>query len=149
MASQSDIQSLADNIVREFQPEKIILFGSHARGDARPDSDVDLISATGIEIVATVVPSSPRLSFHPRSKLLCEGIAQQAHWAYWLLSNYSFLDCISTRAGKESTSPITGCSLGNGRGFGARGQFNQDCSSSDHFLERLRLLVELGTPVVL
>jgi predicted nucleotidyltransferase len=43
MASQSDIQSLADNIVREFQPEKIILFGSHARGDAKPDSDVDLL----------------------------------------------------------------------------------------------------------
>jgi predicted nucleotidyltransferase len=43
MASQSDIRSLADNIVREFQPEKIILFGSHARGDAKPDSDVDLL----------------------------------------------------------------------------------------------------------
>jgi predicted nucleotidyltransferase len=43
MASQSEIQNLADNIVCEFQPEKIILFGSHARGDARPDSDVDLL----------------------------------------------------------------------------------------------------------
>jgi predicted nucleotidyltransferase len=43
MASQSEIQSLADNIVCEFQPEKIILFGSHARGDAKPDSDVDLL----------------------------------------------------------------------------------------------------------
>ena len=43
MASQSEIQSLAENIVREFRPEKIILFGSHARGDARPDSDVDLL----------------------------------------------------------------------------------------------------------
>jgi uncharacterized protein len=26
-----------------FRPERIILFGSHARGDARPDSDVDLL----------------------------------------------------------------------------------------------------------
>jgi predicted nucleotidyltransferase len=26
-----------------FSPEKIILFGSWARGDARPDSDVDLL----------------------------------------------------------------------------------------------------------
>ncbi len=25
------------------QPTRIILFGSHARGDARPDSDVDLL----------------------------------------------------------------------------------------------------------
>ena len=43
MASLSDIQTLVDKIVREFHPEKIVLFGSHARGDARTDSDVDLL----------------------------------------------------------------------------------------------------------
>ena len=43
MASESEIQTLADKIAREFHPEKIILFGSHARGDAQPDSDVDLL----------------------------------------------------------------------------------------------------------
>ena len=30
-------------IVDRFQPERIILFGSHARGTAGPDSDVDLL----------------------------------------------------------------------------------------------------------
>lgn len=30
-------------IVSRFQPDKIILFGSHARGDAGPNSDVDLL----------------------------------------------------------------------------------------------------------
>ena len=30
-------------IVAEFHPDSIILFGSHARGDAGPDSDVDLL----------------------------------------------------------------------------------------------------------
>ena len=30
-------------IAREYQPEKIILFGSRAKGDARPDSDYDFI----------------------------------------------------------------------------------------------------------
>lgn len=41
MASQSEIQGLADKIVSEFHPERIILFGSHARGDAKPDSDLE------------------------------------------------------------------------------------------------------------
>jgi predicted nucleotidyltransferase len=30
-------------IVREANPEAIVLFGSRARGDARPDSDLDLL----------------------------------------------------------------------------------------------------------
>ena len=30
-------------LVRQFDPEQIILFGSHARGTAGPDSDVDLM----------------------------------------------------------------------------------------------------------
>ena len=30
-------------LVEQFDPEQIILFGSHARGTAGPDSDVDLL----------------------------------------------------------------------------------------------------------
>jgi len=30
-------------IVTKFHPDRIILFGSHARGEAGPDSDVDLL----------------------------------------------------------------------------------------------------------
>ena len=30
-------------IVALFDPDKVILFGSHARGEAGPDSDVDLL----------------------------------------------------------------------------------------------------------
>jgi len=37
------IQRMARRIVRRFKPERIILFGSRARGDATPDSDVDLL----------------------------------------------------------------------------------------------------------
>ncbi len=37
------LSQMARVIVREVEPERIILFGSHARGDARPDSDVDLL----------------------------------------------------------------------------------------------------------
>jgi predicted nucleotidyltransferase len=40
---QAQIDRMVKRIVRKFHPEKIILFGSHARGDAGPDSDVDLL----------------------------------------------------------------------------------------------------------
>jgi uncharacterized protein len=42
--SEADIlRQMVDIIVREASPEAIMLFGSRARGDARPDSDVDLL----------------------------------------------------------------------------------------------------------
>ncbi len=37
------IKAMVGMIVDRFDPEQIILFGSHARGDAGPDSDVDLL----------------------------------------------------------------------------------------------------------
>lgn len=37
------LDRIVKRIVKKFHPEKIILFGSHARGDAGPDSDIDLL----------------------------------------------------------------------------------------------------------
>ena len=37
------IQQMVERIVTQFHPEKIILFGSHARGNGTADSDVDLL----------------------------------------------------------------------------------------------------------
>jgi predicted nucleotidyltransferase len=37
------LNEIAERIVREFHPARIVLFGSRARGDAGPDSDVDLL----------------------------------------------------------------------------------------------------------
>jgi len=37
------LKSAVKKIVDEYQPEKIILFGSRAHGDERPDSDYDFI----------------------------------------------------------------------------------------------------------
>ena len=34
---------MAARIVRDYDPVKIILFGSHARGEAGPESDIDLL----------------------------------------------------------------------------------------------------------
>ncbi|MFY9822926.1 MAG: nucleotidyltransferase domain-containing protein [Thermoanaerobaculia bacterium] len=37
------LSQMAQVIVQAVEPERIILFGSHTRGEARPDSDVDLL----------------------------------------------------------------------------------------------------------
>ena len=41
--SEDLLAQMARVIVQEVGPERIILFGSHARGDARADSDIDLL----------------------------------------------------------------------------------------------------------
>jgi predicted nucleotidyltransferase len=41
--TQEYIDRMVKRIVKRFRPEMIILFGSQARGDAGPDSDVDLL----------------------------------------------------------------------------------------------------------
>lgn len=38
-----DIRVIVRRIVKQFHPERVILFGSHAYGTAGPDSDVDLL----------------------------------------------------------------------------------------------------------
>jgi predicted nucleotidyltransferase len=40
---QEKIDDLVRRIVERFRPEKIILFGSHARGTAGQDSDADIL----------------------------------------------------------------------------------------------------------
>lgn len=41
--NQETLEKLTEAIVRAVRPSTVILFGSHARGDAHPDSDVDLM----------------------------------------------------------------------------------------------------------
>lgn len=49
------LQQMVQTIINEVAPETIILFGSRARGDARSDSDVDLL-------VVETEPFSPQRS---------------------------------------------------------------------------------------
>lgn len=42
-ATPQMIERMTRRLVRRFKPEQIVLFGSHARGTAGPDSDVDLL----------------------------------------------------------------------------------------------------------
>lgn len=43
MEIAEEIKQIRDRIVRLYQPDKIILFGSRARGDAGKRSDIDLL----------------------------------------------------------------------------------------------------------
>ena len=44
------VEQVTARLVARLQPERVILFGSHARGDAHPGSDIDLLA---------VVPNPP------------------------------------------------------------------------------------------
>jgi uncharacterized protein len=43
MISTEQLNDITERIVQRFAPEKVILFGSYASGNAREDSDVDLL----------------------------------------------------------------------------------------------------------
>ncbi len=69
-ATQAKIQEMAQRIVDRFHPEKIILFGSHARGTAGPDSDVDLL------VIKRVVGSKRKERLEIRVALRGIGLAK-------------------------------------------------------------------------
>jgi predicted nucleotidyltransferase len=43
MISEDQIKAAVAILVREAQPERVIMFGSYARGEATPSSDLDLL----------------------------------------------------------------------------------------------------------
>jgi predicted nucleotidyltransferase len=47
--SESAIQQAVDRIVKRFHPDRIILFGSRARGQGGPDSDADLLVVMAVD----------------------------------------------------------------------------------------------------
>lgn len=65
MLTPAIIQQIGDRIADRFNPEKIILFGSYARGEAHPHSDLDLLI-----VVETLPPRGQRSA--PILKMLAE-----------------------------------------------------------------------------
>jgi|SRR5213594_3843544 len=63
MSTEEVIQTMVDRIVRQFQPLRVILFGSHARGSAVAGSDVDLL------VVLSEAPDKRRITVEIRRAL--------------------------------------------------------------------------------
>lgn len=49
----SDYSKIVERILREVDVEKVILFGSRARGDDKPESDLDLLIIQKSEFTAS------------------------------------------------------------------------------------------------
>ena len=49
MVEMKEIRDLTSQIAREFNPDRIILFGSHAYGQPGNDSDVDILVVLSFE----------------------------------------------------------------------------------------------------
>jgi len=47
--AEAKIRQIARRIAAQFRPDRIILFGSHARNEGGPDSDVDLLVVMPVE----------------------------------------------------------------------------------------------------
>lgn len=69
-AASEDIQRVADAVVREFQPNCVILFGSRVYGNPRPDSDVDLLvvmpfEGSAVALMSAMLAIAYRVMRHP------------------------------------------------------------------------------------
>jgi predicted nucleotidyltransferase len=87
----SVLKPLVDRLVQSFQPEKVYLFGSVARGEAGPDSDYDIL----------VIVSS---STEPRYRR-----AEKAQKALWGLEQGADVLVLTRSEFDEASSVI--CSL--------------------------------------
>jgi len=68
--SEESIREMVRRIVEGFHPEMVVLFGSHARGSAGPDSDVNL------RVVMPVTGSKRDLTIRIRKALAGMGLAK-------------------------------------------------------------------------
>ena len=90
IAKLDDIQKVVEQIVRQFHPEKVILFGSYAYGEPTADSDVDLLVVmqtrdntlhTAANIAAAIDHPFPLVIVVWRPRQLEESLARKGGFA--------------------------------------------------------------------
>ena len=65
MITMRQIEDVSGRIAAEFEPERILLFGSYAWGAPSPDSDVDLLVILPFEGKAVAKSVEMRLKIRP------------------------------------------------------------------------------------
>ena len=91
MVTREEIQATCDDIVREFAPLQVILFGSYAYGTPTEDSDVDLLVVMDIpksEFLNKTIEIRQRISYRFGLDLLVrspEEIAYRVSYNDWFL----------------------------------------------------------------
>jgi uncharacterized protein len=66
MATMRQIREFSRKLAQEFRPERIVLFGSYARGSATADSDVDLLIILPFEGKPAAKSVEIRMKLRPR-----------------------------------------------------------------------------------
>ena len=69
MSTQKQIKDFGRRLAQEFKPRKVVLFGSHAHGSPRPDSDVDLLVVMPLDGNPVDKSVEMRLRLRPRFPL--------------------------------------------------------------------------------
>ena len=91
MVTREEIQATCDDIVREFAPLQVILFGSYAYGTPTEDSDVDLLIVMDVpksEFTRKAIEIRQRISYRFGLDLLVrspEEIAYRVSYNDWFL----------------------------------------------------------------
>ena len=91
MVTRQEIQATCDDIVREFAPLQVILFGSYAYGTPTEDSDVDLLVVMDVpksKFINKAIEIRQRISYRFGMDLLVrspEEIAYRVSYNDWFL----------------------------------------------------------------
>ena len=83
MISEDKIKNIVDKIVRNFNPNKIIMFGSYASGTANKDSDLDLLVVMNSDLPRHRRSAPLRLLFNPQPTpmdIIVQTPDEISHW---------------------------------------------------------------------
>jgi predicted nucleotidyltransferase len=106
----AEIERLVKRIVKKFHPEQIILFGSQGRGDAGPDSDINLLVV--MPVARSVSETRLELSLAlPDLPVPVDVIVTAPENLAWRKDIVGTIECPTTRKGKRA---IKGWGAGSG-----------------------------------